>query len=282
MARSSQTSEGRSKRLDLGLLAEDRGAGLELGGLDLDAHAPVEAGAEPLLQPLQVLRRPIAGQDDLDVPVVEVVEGVEELLGGLLLAGQELDVVDQERGALAVLAPELLHGAGPLGKSADELVGVALRRDDGDAPARALAQDGVCDGVEQVGLAEAGGAVQEERVPGVAGLLCDRLGGGEGELVGAADDEGLEEVAGARARVAGIAGGGGRRDRALEGAVRRLGREAGRGGGARGVIDGEGDPDGPPGEGREELLEPGAIVVLDEVAVELVGRGDPQPVALEG
>ena len=68
------------------LLLEDRGPGLELGGVDVHPHAPLEAGAEPLLEPLQLLGAAIAGEHDLDVLLVEGVEGVEELLGGLVAA----------------------------------------------------------------------------------------------------------------------------------------------------------------------------------------------------
>jgi len=38
---------------------------------------------------------------------------------------------------------------------------------------------------------------------------------------------------------------------------------------------------GPSGEPREELLEEGAVVVVDEVAVEVIRRGDDEEVALE-
>ena len=121
---------GQVDPLELGLLLEDGGPGLELGDVDLHPHAPLEAGAEPLLQPLQLLGAAIAGEDDLHVLLVEGVEGVEELLGGLVLAGEELDVVDEQRAALAVLAAELVERA--LAQGVDEVVGVALGGDDGD------------------------------------------------------------------------------------------------------------------------------------------------------
>ena len=54
------------------------------------------------------------------------------------------------------------------------------------------AQDLVRDRVHQVGLAEAHAAVEEERVVGAGGGLGDRARGGVGELVGGADDEGVE------------------------------------------------------------------------------------------
>ena len=52
----------------------------------------------------------------------------------------------------------------------------------------------VADGVQQVRLAQAGVAVDEQRVVGLGGRLGDRDGGGVREPVAAADDEGLERV----------------------------------------------------------------------------------------
>ena len=54
------------------------------------------------------------------------------------------------------------------------------------------ALDVVADRVQQVGLAEAGRAVEEERVVGLAGQLGDGERGGVGEAVGVADDELVE------------------------------------------------------------------------------------------
>ena len=105
--------------------------------------------------------------------VVEVVERVEELLRRLVLPREELHVVDEEGGALPVLAPEVLHGA--LREGGHEVVRVALGGDDRDAPAGGFVEDRVGDRVEQVRLAEAGVAVEEERVqtwPGFAATAC--------------------------------------------------------------------------------------------------------------
>ena len=57
-----------------------------------------------------------------------------------------------------------------------------------------LAEDLVADGVQQVGLAEPDRTVEEERVVAVRGALGDGARGGVGELVRAADDEGVEGV----------------------------------------------------------------------------------------
>ena len=55
--------------------------------------------------------------------------------------------------------------------------------------------DGVADGQKQVRLAEAGVAVNEKGVVGLAGIFRHGDGGGMGEAVGVADDEVVEGVA---------------------------------------------------------------------------------------
>ena len=55
--------------------------------------------------------------------------------------------------------------------------------------------DLVADGLHQVGLAHADAAVEEERVVGFRRTFGDRLAGGVGELIAAADDECVEGVA---------------------------------------------------------------------------------------
>ena len=95
--------------------------------------------------------------------------------------------------SVAVAAPELRHGPAvdALDDFVDELLGA-----DVEHPGVGLAlADRVRDGLHQVGLAEPGGAVDEERVVGLAGRLGDGVGRGGGELVGLADDEGVEGVA---------------------------------------------------------------------------------------
>ena len=137
------------------------------------------------------------GDDDLLPRLVEVVERVEELLLRALLAGDELDVVDQEEVDRAVLGAEL-RGA-VVADGVDEIVREALGGEVEQAERRVQARDLVTDRVEEVRLAEADTAVDEERVVGLRRQLGDRLAGGLGELVGVADHEGLEGVAGREA-----------------------------------------------------------------------------------
>ena len=183
--------------LGLGLLAEDREAGLELGNLDVGDQAPLEAAAEAVLEGGDGLGRAVGRDDDLPVFVVELVERVEELLLELLGALEELDVVDQQDVEVAVAPLEGRHRLGPDG--VDELVHERLGGDVADPLVAEHGLDVVPDGVEEVGLAEAGGAVDEQRVVGPGRRLGDREGGGVREAVGGADHELVEGVSGIEA-----------------------------------------------------------------------------------
>ena len=81
-------------------------------------------------------------------------------------------------------------------KSLDELVGKFFRREIRDAGVGVAAEDGVTNGVHQVGFTQPGVAIEEEGVVGLSRGLGDREGGGVGHLVVGADDEGLEGIAG--------------------------------------------------------------------------------------
>ena len=133
------------------LLAQDGHPGLEVGRLDVGDEAPLEAGDKPVLERREAFGVPVRGQDDLLLRVVEGVEGVEELLLGLLLLLQELDVVDEQHvdGAVAVL--EALDAV--VAQRVDELVGEGLQGHVADLEPGMVAQDVVPDGLEEVGLA---------------------------------------------------------------------------------------------------------------------------------
>ena len=78
------------------LLPQDGDPVLEVGLADVGHHAPLEAAHQPGLEAGDLLGRPVGGQDDLLVALVERVEGVEELFLGRFLAFEEVHVVHQE------------------------------------------------------------------------------------------------------------------------------------------------------------------------------------------
>jgi hypothetical protein len=126
----------------------------------------------------------------------ERVEGVEELLLGALLALQELDVVDQQDVVVPVAA---LEGAGAVvADGVDELVGELLAGHVPDARLGVEVAGVVPDGVQQVGLAQPGSPVDEERVVGLGRGLGHGHRGRVGEPVGRPDHEPFEGVLGSQ------------------------------------------------------------------------------------
>jgi len=118
--------------------------------------------------------------------------------------------------------------------------------------------------VKQVGLPETDPPVEEEGAIGRPGQLRDRLAGRLGKLVGAADHEGLERVA--------------RRQVVEGGPGDALARERGRGLGLRVHLDRDLRVGAEHGAGGG--LDRVHVVLPDPVARELVGREDPQTVAV--
>ena len=174
----------------LRLALDDGHAGLEIRRLDVGGQAPLEAGAQTLFQALDLLGRAVGCDDDLLVGIVEGVEGVEEFFLGGLLARDELDVVHQQQVGHAVLHPEVLGAAGADGR--DQLVGELLTGDIHDDEVGVGAIDLGPDGRQQMGLAEARAAVDEQRVVGTGGVGRDSLRRSKRKLVGRAFDEVLE------------------------------------------------------------------------------------------
>ena len=122
---------------------------------------------------------------------------MEELLEGRLLALEELDVVDQEDVDLAVAALETLHTAVvlvPVAHAGDEVGDEDLGVDVLDADPRVEGLGVVADGVQEVRLAQAGAAVDEQGVVGTGRGLGHGQRGGVGEAIGGPGDVGVEGV----------------------------------------------------------------------------------------
>ena len=183
----------------LGALAQDRQARGGVGRADVGDEAGLEALAQARLHVVEVAREAVGGEDDLGAGLVERVEGVEELLLRADLGLEELDVVDEQDVDAAVGGLEGVRVAAVDG--ADEVVGERLGGGVADGRAGAVGRDVVRDRVQEVRLAEAGRAADEERVVGEAGHLGDGERGGVREAVGVADDELLEGLAGVEGRL---------------------------------------------------------------------------------
>ncbi len=83
-------------------LAEDRDASSVVGRLDRGHEARLEPFAQALLNRDQLAGEPVAREHELSPGLVQGVERMEELLLGLCLAGEELDVVDEQDVGIAV------------------------------------------------------------------------------------------------------------------------------------------------------------------------------------
>ena len=152
-----------------GLGHEDRHAGLEFRRLDRNRQSPAEAGLKPLFEAGHFLGVAVTGQHDLLLPFEQRVERVEELFLRAILAGEKLDVVDQERVERAVGLLELVDGV--VLQRADHVADEALRVDVGDPCTRIAFAHGIGDRVHQMRLAEADAAVDEQRVVGLARVV---------------------------------------------------------------------------------------------------------------
>lgn len=117
---------------------------------------------------------------------------MEHLLLGGVPAGDELDVVHEEDIRRPVFVPELLVLACP--NVPDELVGKVLSPDVDNFIVWMIFMDGVGDGVEQMGFAQAGFPVDEEGVVIFRRMLRHRQGGGVGQFVGVAHHEPFKGV----------------------------------------------------------------------------------------
>ena len=137
--------------------------------------------------------RAVARQDDLAVAVEQGVEGVEELFLGTILAGEELDVIDQQGVRLAE-APAELHQLSVL-DGRNELVGELLGGHINDLGALLLLHDAVADGMQEVGFTQPDGAMDEEGVVGPRGGVGHGLGGRMGELAVHPGDKGFKGIA---------------------------------------------------------------------------------------
>ncbi len=119
---------------------------------------------------------------------MQLVESVEESLLRLLLRSDELDVIYQEGVGASVPLAELVSGARSNGLDVVVCKPFAAYVND----LQAFFHEFVADGVQQVGLSEAYLRVDVERVVDLAGGFGNPGGGGVGELVRIADDEGFE------------------------------------------------------------------------------------------
>src|SRR5439155_3700741 len=120
----------------------------------------LETRTQPILELRDGLRLTVGAKDDLLPLLVDRVEGVEELLLGSFLAGDELDVVDEQDVDAAVTLSKLLALLAADG--IDEFIGELFARRVHDALLGVARQHGMPDGVHQMCLAQPDATVDEQ------------------------------------------------------------------------------------------------------------------------
>src|ERR1019366_5730537 len=126
----------------------------------------------------------------LPTTVVKGVERVEELLLGLCLSLEELNVVQEQD---VDVAKARLEGVGlPTAEGVEELVGERLAGRASNAEPRTMGEQKACDRAQQVGLADARRAADEEGVVRLGRHLGDGQSGRVREPIAVADHELLE------------------------------------------------------------------------------------------
>src|SRR5688572_18316252 len=126
------------------------------------------------------------------MPIEERVEGVEELLLRALLAGEELDIVDQQDVRLAVTLAEFHQTAGL--DRVDEVIRDPLAGNTEPLPPALLRENAMPDRMHEMPLPQTPPTIHEEGIVRFAGRLADGDASGVGELVVRADDEGLKGI----------------------------------------------------------------------------------------
>ena len=173
-----------------GFIFDNRHARLIVGRLNVRDQAPLEPRFQTVFQPEHLIGRPVGGQDDLVVVLIEVIERMEKFLLRGFLAGDKLDIVDEEQVRIAVFVAELVVAAFLQG--GDQLVGKLIALDIDDVVAGMIFMNDARDRVEQVCLAEAGRTVDEKRVIRLRRIVGDGDGCGVRKAVGRADNKIIE------------------------------------------------------------------------------------------
>src|SRR5438874_9351446 len=144
------------------LFSKDRQTGLDVWRLELSRKSPFKSRNQAVFQICDFRGGPVAGQDDLFMPVEKRIERVKEFFLGTLLASQKLDIVNQKKIGLAIALPEFDQIA--VLDRIDELVNEKFTRDVYHLHIFLLRPDVLTNRLHQMGLAETDPAVNEQRV----------------------------------------------------------------------------------------------------------------------
>lgn len=156
-------------------------------------QSALKAAHKTIVEQAHLNRRTVGGYDYLVTGLVNVVEGVEKLLLRGLLAGDELDIVNEEEVNVAVFHAKFLARA--LFDGLQQLICELIALYVGNFRAGIVLADILADGQQQMRFSKAGVAVDKQRIVRAAGLVRDGNGGIVRKLVGVSHDEAIEGVA---------------------------------------------------------------------------------------
>ena len=190
---------GQLLALGLRLVHQDGDAHFQARRLHRHAQAGIETRHQALRDVGQALGIGVAGHHDMALLGQQRLEGVEEFFLCLFLAGEELHVVDQQQVERVVARLELVEGVAARGGDhvVHELFGVDVEH----ACLRALLQQLVAHRLQQVRLAQADAAIDEQRVVLDAGLARHMQRGGARHAVGRAFDQVVESAVAVQPRI---------------------------------------------------------------------------------
>ena len=115
---------------------------------------------------------------------------MEKLLLRGFLTGDKLNIINEEQVTFPVFAPKFDIFA--VGNGGDQLIGELVALDVDNVRVGVLLADAVGDGVEQMGLAHTGGAIDKQRIVHLSGGFGNGDGRGMGKPVGGAHYEIIE------------------------------------------------------------------------------------------
>ena len=186
----------RARHLDPGQHAQlgidDVEPKLVIGGVDVGDQTPRQTRQDSRRDPVEILRRAVRGDHQPPSGGDDLVHRVEEFFLRRILAGDKLDIVDQQQ--IGRAQPALEADRVILANRADELDHELFGRHRNDSSGRGFRQEHLADGVEQMGFAAAGAAMDEQGVEVDALGAGQGLGGGRGDFIGLADHEGVEII----------------------------------------------------------------------------------------
>ena len=137
------------------LLAQNGDAGFEVRHVERNGQSLFEAGCKAVIESGDFTRGAVGGENNLFAAGEKRVEGVEELFLRFAFLGEELNVINQQNVGFAVLATEVAQRVTLTGDGINICIGEIFAGDIENLHAVVFLANGVADGLQKVGLAQA-------------------------------------------------------------------------------------------------------------------------------